>query len=126
MNKLAVKPLHTEDFHSRVTMADGVITLTLKGCADLRVWRGLGEMLDEIHEHVRRLAVGRVVVDVTDLEFMNSSCFKSIVSWLTNILELPEAEQYRVHFVSNPSRLWQRRSLHALRSFALMIVTVET
>ncbi len=84
MNKLAVTPLHTEDFHSRVTMADGVITLTLKGRARPANRRSLGEMLDEIHEHVRRLDVSRVVVDVTDLEFMNSSCFKSIVSWLTN------------------------------------------
>ena len=66
------------------------------------------------------------MVDVRELEFMNSSCFKSIVSWLTSIMELPPPEQYKVHFLSNPERLWQRRSLHALRSFALMLVTIES
>ena len=72
-----------------------------------------------------RLGVRQVVVDVTRLEFMNSSCFKSIVAWLTDIMELPEPQQYRIKFKSNPDTLWQRRSLHALRSYALMIVRIE-
>jgi len=123
---LAVTPLHTDGFESQLSLEDDVLVLTLSGCADLKVWRGLGEMLDQLHAEAQRAKIARVIVDVRELEFMNSSCFKSIVSWLTSIMELDPAAQYKVHFKSNPERLWQRRSLHALRSFALMLVTIES
>lgn len=122
---LTVTPLQTDGFASEVALEDDAVVLSLSGCADLKVWRGLGEMLTTVHDEALRLDAKRVVVDVRDLEFMNSSCFKSIVSWLTSIMELEAERQYKVHFRSNPERLWQRRSLHALRSFALMLVTIE-
>ena len=123
---LAVSPLQTDGFSSDVALEEDVVVVSLTGCADLKVWRGLGEMLTALHGEVRRLDKKRVIVDVRELEFMNSSCFKSIVSWLTSIMELEPEQQYKVHFRSNPERLWQRRSLHALRSFALMLVTIES
>ena len=123
---LAVSPLQTDGFSSDVALEEAVVVVSLTGCADLKVWRGLGEMLTALHGEVRRLDKKRVIVDVRELEFMNSSCFKSIVSWLTSIMELEPEQQYKVHFRSNPERLWQRRSLHALRSFALMLVTIES
>jgi hypothetical protein len=123
---LTVTPLQTDGFASSLALDGDVAVLSLTGCADLKVWRGLGEMLVELHDEARRLEVKRVVVDVRELEFMNSSCFKSIVSWLNSIMELEPDQQYKIHFRSNPERLWQRRSLHALRSFALMLVTIES
>jgi len=33
--------------------------------------------------------------------------------------------QYRIRFLSNPSILWQRRSLHALSCFAAELITIE-
>jgi hypothetical protein len=125
MSELTTMPLCTKNFRSAVEAQAENIVLRLVGTADLDVYRGLGSMLGELHADARRVGAQRVEVDVTGLEFMNSSCFKSFVSWLTNIMELPEGEQYRVHFRANPATLWQRRSLHALRSFALMVVTVE-
>jgi len=45
---------------------------------------------------------------------------------LAQVQELPADKQYRIHFVSNPSMHWQRRSLAALSCFAVNLVTIET
>ncbi len=56
---------------------------------------------------------------------MNSSCFKSFVTWIGEVQDLQPDKQYRIHFRSNPEMLWQRRSLHALRCFAVDLITIE-
>jgi hypothetical protein len=48
----------------------------------------------------------------------------SFVSWIGEVSDLT-AGQYRIRFLSNPSILWQRRSLHALSCFAAELVTIE-
>jgi hypothetical protein len=117
--------IESEAFSASAGQADDVLEVTLVGNADLRVRQELADWLLSLHREALELQARRVVVDVMELEFMNSSCFKGFVSWLTEIMALPKEAQYRVHFRSNPETLWQRRSLHALRSLALMIVTVE-
>jgi hypothetical protein len=57
---------------------------------------------------------------------MNSSCFKIFVAWLAQVRDLDAAKQYRIHLLSNPNLLWQRRSLAALSCFAVDLVAIET
>lgn len=118
-------PLLTPSFKANTVDDGSEIVAQLMGNADLRVREDLSSWLTRLHGHAVEQHATRVVVDVMELEFMNSSCFKSFVSWLMDIMELPAQQQYKVHFRSNPKTLWQRRSLHALRSLALMIVTIE-
>lgn len=120
-----VAALTLDALTSSIEVVDESLVVKLVGNADLRAKKGLGVMLVELHAEATRRRVTHVVVDVRELEFMNSSCFKAFVGWLTDIMELPKDEQYGVRFRSNPDTLWQRRSLHALRSYALMIVTIE-
>ena len=110
---------------STVEQQDAALVVRLVGNADLRAKKELGSMLGKLHARAQKPEISEVIIDVRELEFMNSSCFKAFVSWLTEIMELPKEEQYRVRFRSNPDTLWQRRSLHALRSYALMIVVIE-
>lgn len=122
---LGVAPLTLEALTSTVRHEGESLVVGLIGNADLRAKKEIADMLVALHGAARRLLVREVVIDVRELEFMNSSCFKAFVSWLTDIMELPTDAQYSVRFRSNPSTLWQRRSLHALRSYALMIVKIE-
>jgi len=73
-----------------------------------------------------QLGVKTVKVDLRQLEFMNSSCFKIFVAWLAQLRDLDAAKQYKIQIVSNPNLLWQRRSLAALSCFAVDLVTIET
>ena len=57
---------------------------------------------------------------------MNSSCFKSFVTWISDVSELEPDKQYKIRLLSKPEMHWQRRSLHALRCFAVDLISIET
>lgn len=101
------------------------VRLLLRGSADMRAREALDSLLVRVHEDTQRLHAASVVVDLTSLEFMNSSCIKAFVRWLSSVQDLGPGAQYKIRFLSRPELLWQRRSLHALRCFAADLVTVE-
>lgn len=103
-----------------------LLTVQLTGNADLAALDPLEKVLGRVHDEAQRAEVGEVAVDLRQLEFMNSSCFKNFVSWIGKVQELPTEKQYRIRFLSNAEMLWQRRSLHALQCFAVQLITVET
>jgi anti-anti-sigma factor len=105
---------------------DDVIRVRLAGTADAEAKVDLEVLAKKLHEEAQRLHTTKIVVDLRELEFMNSSCFKAFVHWLTQIQDLEIKQQYRLHFVSNPNLHWQRRSLAALSCFAVDLVTIET
>src|SRR5688572_21714537 len=87
------------------------------GNVDTRAFSSLDGFMERIHAEAIRLRVQEVLVDFSSLEFMNSSCFKVLISWLSSILGLASDQRYKVRFRSDPGSYWQRRSLQALRSF---------
>ena len=107
-------------------LADGVLTTRFRGTADVEAKPALDHYVEALHGEARRLGATKVVIDLRELEFMNSSSFKVFVTWLAQVQEMPAENQYRIHFLSNPSMHWQRRSLAALSCFAVDLVTIET
>ena len=49
---------------------------------------------------------------------MNSSCLKTLVTWLNNVRQRPPSAQYLVRFLQDRTAYWQERSLAALKAFA--------
>lgn len=113
-----------DDFAAAAHHEGSLIQASLKGNADYAAIDLLERLLDRIHAEARRLSVTETVIDLRQLEFMNSSCFKSFVTWITNIQELETGRQYKVTFLSNPNMHWQKRSLHSLRCFAVELINV--
>ena len=114
-----------DDFNGAAVQDGTKIVANLKGNADYAAIDAVEKLLDRTHTEATRTSASEVVIDMRQLEFMNSSCFKVFVSWITEIQELPEAQQYKVRFQSNPQLHWQKRSLHSLRCFAVELITVE-
>ena len=106
-------------------VADGGIAVRITGTADTAVRTQLDDYVKRLHEEAMRLKVPSVVVDLRELEFMNSSCLKVFVVWLAQLRELEPRQQYKVTIRSNPELLWQRRSLAALSCFAVDLVTIQ-
>ena len=102
------------------------LVLRLAGNADMGARNALETLLPTVHAEALRVGVPEVVIDFNELEFMNSSCFRSFVSWLSDVQDLPRHQQYRIRLLSNSTMLWQRRSLHALKSFADELVGIES
>jgi anti-anti-sigma factor len=122
----AIATVSEPDFNAAVSNNNGVMVISLTGNADLNVKNQLDSFLVAVHEEARRQAVSDVEVDVRKLEFMNSSCLKSLVGWISRIQDEPAGKQYRVLFRSSPQLFWQRRSLHALSCLASDLVSVQT
>src|SRR5262245_49528738 len=99
--------------------------LVLVGSAVIDTRGQLEQALSGLHREACEHKSREAVVDLRPLEFMNSSCFKSFLTWLTHVKQLSADQRYLVRFVSNPETLWQRRSLHAIKAFAADLITLE-
>jgi hypothetical protein len=126
MSVLDLPHVSGADFSSSGSSQGSTITVAFKGNADIRAKDPLEGFLVKLHAEAQRLGAKSVAVDFKELQFMNSSCFKSFVSWIGGVQELPADKQYSIRFLSNPEMLWQRRSLHALRCFAVDLISIET
>jgi len=114
-----------DDFDGDASHDGGVMSVRVTGTADYAAVDALEQFLDEVHDESMRSNVKQTTVDLRQLEFMNSSCFKCLISWITILQELPPSAQYKVMFISNPKMHWQKRSLHSLRCFAEDLISVS-
>jgi hypothetical protein len=124
VNEIALPVEQAAELRARLTRNESTLVAKLSGTADLRVTDSVEAILTRVHQKALELSISEVRMDLRELEFMNSSCFKSFVSWISEVSDLTTG-QYRIAFLSNPSILWQRRSLHALSCFAAELVTIE-
>ncbi len=85
----------------------------------------INPFVDAIHDEVVKSGAKEVYVDFRDLEFCNSSGFKSFIHWIQRIQELPEAQRYGLKFLASSARKWQRTSLLALSCYGVNTVTIQ-
>ena len=84
----------------------------------------LNPFVDGAHKELCGAAVKHVDIDLRDLEFCNSSGFKSFIYWIQLIQKLPKPQQYKLRFKVNPQRRWQKTSLLALSCFAVDLTEI--
>jgi hypothetical protein len=70
-------------------------------------------------EIVHNMALGEnlpeVRVDVTKLEFLNSSGIKEFLSWILRRNRIPLEKKYKINFFFDPAVAWQTVTLPRLR-----------
>jgi len=101
------------------------VVVRLSGSADLTTVRALNEYLAQVHADVRRNKAHSVNMDLRDLDFMNSSCLKALVTWVAEVQEGPADERYAIVILGSERRAWQKRSLHALATLAPDVVSLK-
>ena len=112
-------------FRAARTREEGRLCVRMRGHADVGAKATLDGIVAEVDKEAGADAVQEVVVDLRRLDFMNSSCLKTLVTWLNNVRQRPAEQQYRIRFLRDVNAYWQERSLAALQAFAPAIVTVE-
>jgi hypothetical protein len=125
MTSLQLKPVFSQGLQIEPGTEDTTVVVRFAGNADLRNREVLERTLREIHGELLQLAAREVVVDFMKLEFMNSSCFKSFISWISWLQGTEEDVRYCIRFRMNQAIHWQKRSLHALKCFAADLVSIE-
>jgi hypothetical protein len=118
--------IDTKDLKASFTESEGVIALVFAGSAETAAMSAIDELLKKAHDTALTNGVKEISVGFRDLEFMNSSCIKVFVTWLTRIESIAEDKRYRIRFLSDPNKSWQKRSLQALSCFALGSITVDS
>jgi hypothetical protein len=83
----------------------------------------LNPFVDQVHDLLIKAGAKAVRVDFTELEFCNSSGFKSFIYWIQKIQAAGD-KQYRLRFISSPARKWQRTSLLALSCYSPSAVEI--
>jgi len=121
-----IEAIAVDGFATSARVDGATVHVAMTGNADARAIEHLERFMPELHDATLAADAKEVVVDLLELEFMNSSCFKSLVAWIAQLQELDPAKRYHVTLLSSSVRRWQRRSLHALSSFAPELVAVET
>jgi len=105
---------------------NGVLVVRFAGSADMNVIAALSAELKRIHDEAVRLRVREVACDFAGLYFMNSSCFKSFVTWIATVETMEAGKRYRIRLRSNQQIHWQKRSFEALRSMSDTVVSIES
>jgi hypothetical protein len=113
------------DFAVESEIGTDTIRARFSGNADIDAIAPLRDLMVRIHAELVRVSAREIEIDLRDLEFMNAACMKLFVNWVSDILEAPEAQRYRLRFLSNPEVRWQRRSLMALQCFTTDVVVLE-
>ncbi|HYV44304.1 MAG TPA: hypothetical protein VFA20_05550 [Myxococcaceae bacterium] len=118
--------MKTGRFVAGMSEESSQLAIRLGGHADMpEVVDALSALWMRVHARALDLKAPVVTVDLRTLEFMSSSCFRTFVVWLSHLAQAKDGERYRVRFLSDATRYWQRKGLQVLSAFARDVVTVE-
>jgi hypothetical protein len=94
------------------------LLVTLEGHADLRTKAMLDGVLGRVHDVAVERKAPEVRLDLRAVEFMNSSCIKSLVSWIGDAQDAAPEGAYAITLMGSSAVHWQTRSLEALSGLA--------
>jgi hypothetical protein len=124
MTHLQIAPVQQKSFRAEAVLEPGGVAVRFAGTADLDVKPHVDRFLCQVHAEACRIDVPSVSVDMSGLEFINSSCLKAFVTWITTVQEMAQG-RYQISFTFRPARDWQRRSVTALSRLGSDVVTTR-
>jgi hypothetical protein len=125
MTELELLNVDTKELCVRASqLPEDRIALELTGSAETPSMAALTATFRHLQARAREQKPVEVVVDLRKLDFMNSACFKTLVTWIGELRDADAGAQYRIRFVSDRNKHWQRRSLGTLQRFAPDLVSV--
>jgi hypothetical protein len=116
----AIKPPKVEGLSIRID-AGGIKlsgTIVMKDPRDL-----LGGFFKQVHDSAIKDNLGKLVIDVSELTFVNSSSIRLFVDLATWVKT--ESAAYQLTFRSKRSIAWQRTAFMALQSLAKGVLHIE-
>ncbi len=125
MTDTGLSQVQTQQFEIGPVRGAAELEIELSGTADIEAEAVLGGYLRLVDAEARRVGMSRVIVNLTRLSFMNSSCFKAFIHWIDGVQRTTVLNRYQIRLVSDPHHHWQKRSLDALRRMAPDTVSVQ-
>src|SRR5688572_7682255 len=83
----------------------------------------LDRYLGVLHQHALARELRGVVIELWEVEVINSSCLKAMVAWIYKVDT--EGRPYKIRLLRDASLHWQRTSIATLQRLAPEVVIVE-
>ena len=110
------------DFVATPSVNGDEVTLTLTGTGDMAAVAPLEQCLNQMHQLITARGFGGARIDISALYLLNSSCIKTLLSFLhTN---MRSKRRYPVRFIVDAHLAWQARTLGVLARMAPDLVSV--
>jgi anti-anti-sigma regulatory factor len=97
--------------------------IRLMGTFDMTATPDLSLFLVSIEGEIKRLQWQEVIIDVTEVYYLGSSCIKSFVALIEGVKKIDRRHQVRV--LINPRLDWHERTFAILARLAPTLVTLE-
>jgi hypothetical protein len=124
MTHIHIAPVQQRTFRAEAVLEQAGVAVRFSGTADLTVKAHVDRFLCQVHAEACRIDVPAVSVDMSALEFINSSCLKAFVTWITTVQEMAQG-RYQISFLFKPAREWQQRSVEALSRLGEEVVSTR-
>ncbi|MGK3987338.1 hypothetical protein WME99_30125 [Sorangium sp. So ce136] len=122
MSSLRVEPVVTDSFGIEPALRDDTLGVKLTGTGDMAAVAPLDMFLKDVQSEALRLRVGAVEFDVRALYFLNSSCLKAFISFISRLGT--QGLKCKIQFLTDARLGWQRRSLTALERMSPELVSI--
>ncbi|WP_437669804.1 hypothetical protein [Sorangium sp. So ce131] len=122
MSSLRLEPVALDSFGAETILRDDTVSVRLTGTGDMAAAGPLGGHLKALQQEVARLSARAVVFDVRALHFLNSSCLKAFISFVSGLAGL--GLRCRTEFLTDARLPWQRRSLAAIERMSPELVSI--
>ena len=122
-----IEPLHVGALTGEVIEHDQTLSVVLRGDSDARdAGTALNEYLTQrVHPAVLAAQLRQIHVDVTGLEFLNSSGIKALVNWLLLLKKRPPDDRYALIVQYDEGITWQGKGLRPLCAVAPTFLRLE-
>ncbi|XXY51730.1 hypothetical protein WME91_11360 [Sorangium sp. So ce269] len=122
MSSLRVEPVVTDSFGIEPALRDDTLSVKLTGTGDMAAVAPLDMFLKDMQSEALRLRVSAVEFDVRALYFLNSSCLKAFISFISRLGS--QGLRCKIQFLTDARLGWQRRSLTALERMSPELISI--
>ncbi len=116
--------IRNNDFSATAAFDGKTVIVKLSGSAEMTISKDFGVFCDGVHQAMLRYKT-TATVDLSDVEFMNSSCLKCFATLVDRVQSAPPVDQFMIRFLTNPKKHWQSRSMTAIAAIGADVVKLE-
>lgn len=85
----------------------------------------LSPFFNSLHNTILEEKLNKIVVDIKELSYLNSSGIRELVGWIMKLDELPDEKKYSIHFLCCYKNHWQETSISTLEFLNPNYITKE-
>ncbi|MBN1698595.1 MAG: hypothetical protein JW881_13855 [Spirochaetales bacterium] len=103
-------------------------TISFSGNIDIiDIVNEMSPILGRIHDEIIRKNIKHIRIDITALDYINSSGISLFIKWARDDMRLPDNLKYTIEFVCNKANVWHTSSFSMLHNLSkdLFIITKQ-